>query len=257
MEQDKETVLYKNRLSELAERSYAKGIYTFTDFLTLAEQSVALDAQKELAFAGPSFFGGADFCERKMLRFGKEEELGYEQPFPITLLKISPSAPAFASELSHRDFLGSLMNLGIERAVLGDILLRDNTAYLFCCEHIAQYIMENLVSVRREKVTCSQIEDIRDLPEGLEPKKEIRRLSVASLRLDSLVAGVWHVSRTDAVELIEKGTVYINQKLCLSPDKQVKENDLVTVRGKGRFTFLGVNYMSRKGRDNVSVELFV
>ena len=80
---------------------------------------------------------GTEGCERQMLRFGSEETLGYEEAFPISCVVIRPSAPKFAEELTHRDFLGALMNLGIERDVLGDIIVRDAVGYVFCEDAMA------------------------------------------------------------------------------------------------------------------------
>ena len=75
-----------------------------------------------------------------MLRFGSEETLGYEEAFPISCVVIRPSAPKFAEELTHRDFLGALMNLGIERDVLGDIIVRGAVGYVFCEDAMADYL---------------------------------------------------------------------------------------------------------------------
>ena len=102
------------RLKELADRSYSNGQFTFTDFLSTAELSAFYEKEKELKFASPLPFGGCDIAERKIVRFGNPEELGYDQPFPITALCVEPVAAKFSDDLSHRDFLGALMNLGIK-----------------------------------------------------------------------------------------------------------------------------------------------
>ena len=122
----------KKRFAELAERSYQKNVYVFTDFLNLSEQAVFFEQERELSYAGYTLWGGTESSERRMLRFGTEELLGYEEPFPITCIRIRPAAKKFAEDLNHRDFLGALMHLGIERSVLGDICLRDQEAYLIC-----------------------------------------------------------------------------------------------------------------------------
>ena len=81
-------------------------------------------------------FGGAAGAERVMIRFGDEESLGYEQPFPIAIIKAEPVSPKFAEKLTHRDFLGAILNLGIERSTVGDIIVRESTAYFFVKEDI-------------------------------------------------------------------------------------------------------------------------
>ena len=118
-----DTELIKKRLSELADRSYSKGQFTFTQFLNMAELSVYYEIGKTLNYAKPSVYGGYEGAERAVVRFGNPEELGYEEAFPIDLLEISPVAEKFADDLTHRDFLGALMNLGIERELLGDIIV--------------------------------------------------------------------------------------------------------------------------------------
>jgi RNA-binding protein YlmH len=255
----KEEQLFRNRISELASRSYGKGIYTFTDFLSLSEQSTVLKMQREIGYAHPSFFGGADFCERRMLRFGCEDEMGYEEPYPICVIEVSPAAPAFASLLTHRDFLGAILNLGVERAVTGDIAIdrETNTAYVFCLESISEFLAENLVKVKRENVKCRIIYDLTELPSGIEPHLLRKTLSVASERVDAVISAAWNVSRTDSADSIRAGLVFINQRICTSPSESLKAGDLVSLRGKGRFIYLGVNYVSRKGRDNVSIDMFV
>ena len=255
----KEEQLFRNRITELAERSYGKGIYTFTDFLSLSEQSIVIEMQREISYAYPSFFGGADFCERRILRFGDEDELGYDEQYPIYAVEVAPAAPAFASPLTHRDFLGAILNLGIDRSVIGDIAIdRDtNTAYVFCLESISDFLAENLVKVKREGVKCRIIYELSELPQGIEPRLERKNLSVASARVDAVLSAAWNISRTDSSDAVKAGLVFVNQRLCMSPSDNLKEGDLVSLRGRGRFIYIGVNYVSRKGRDNISVDMFV
>ena len=158
-----ETELLKKRFAELSNKSYNAGIFTFTDFLGLAEQAVFETVKRQLGGVKYTAFGGADGAERVMLRFGDVGDLGYEVPFPITALKISPKDKKFAEKLTHRDFLGALLNLGIERSCLGDIVITDNEGYLFCKENIAEYLASELFRVRRTEVTVSVA---NTLPEG-------------------------------------------------------------------------------------------
>ena len=115
--------LLKKRFRELAEKCYRNNQYTFTGFLGLSEAACFYELEKELSYVPYTLFGGSDLCERVMLRFGSQEQLSYTEEFPISCLKISPLSQKFGEELGHRDFLGALMNLGIERSTLGDILV--------------------------------------------------------------------------------------------------------------------------------------
>ena len=132
----------------VAEDDRGQNIYTFTGFLGLSDHAVFFDMEKQLGYAGWELFGGNQDCERKMLRFGKEENLGYVEEFPITLLVIKPLMQKFADYLTHRDFLGAIMNLGIERSTIGDILIRDNIGYVFCQNKVAEYLVEQLDKIK-------------------------------------------------------------------------------------------------------------
>lgn len=120
-ETEKDLQQLKKRFLELAEKSYRQNIFTFTGFLSMAEQEAlfeAMNTQKGYSF---SLWGGSEGCERQMARFGSPEELGYEELYPIETLKVSPLLEKFADNFTHRDFLGAVMNLGIDRSTVGDI----------------------------------------------------------------------------------------------------------------------------------------
>lgn len=88
VENEKEIQQLKNRIRELADKSYNQNQYTFTGFLGLAEQDALWQVEREVKFAGITLYGGREEAERKLLRFGSEAELGYEQPFPICCIRI-------------------------------------------------------------------------------------------------------------------------------------------------------------------------
>ena len=142
------TELIKKRFSELAKRADSKGIFTYTPFLGLMEQDALFRMKRELSFIPFEAFGGADGCERVMVRFGNAETLGYDEPFPIKLLFAEPLSRKFADKLTHRDILGALMGLGIERETLGDIIIRDSGAYIFCAETMAEHIKDSFTKAK-------------------------------------------------------------------------------------------------------------
>ena len=249
-----EAELLKKRFAELANKSYNAGIFTFTDFLGLAEQAVFETVKRQLGGVKYTAFGGADGAERIMLRFGDEGDLGYEVPFPITALKISPKDKKFAEKLTHRDFLGALLNLGIERSCLGDIVIIDNEGYLFCKENIADYIASELFRVRRTEVTVSVVDA---LPEGELYKTEDITVQVSSERLDAVIARVFSLSREDAQGLFAKRLVFASGREIESASYWPKENEIVSVRGYGRFIYRGAKSLSKKGKINVLIEKYV
>ncbi len=241
----------QKRFSELAARSAGRGRYTYTRFLTLAEQDVLTRMERQLA-APLQWMGGYEGAERRIACFGREEDMGYPAPSPLVCLRIAPAGKKFAGDLGHRDFLGSLMGLGIERPLLGDIHISEGEGYLFCLEEIAPYIADNLTQVARVTVSCSLCAP----PEKLSEPPEISEVVVASERLDALIAAVWRMSRSEAQELLERGTVFIDGRLTESPSHTLKEGDLVSVRHRGRFRYEGMRRETKKGRLRVQVRVY-
>ena len=153
-------------------------------------------------------FGGYDGAERAVAAFGNGCQYA---EFPVKIIKAEPLSQKFADKLSHRDFLGSLMGLGIKRNVLGDIVIKENTGYIFCLDSIADYIVQNLDKVRHTGVKCSVV---HELPAGAVAEPEEKEIIVASLRLDVLAAAVYNFSRSGVKELFVQRKVFVNSALC-------------------------------------------
>lgn len=249
-----ETEQMQKRFLELGERAYQNGMYTFTPFLGLQEQSAFYSMERKLSHIPWIAFGGMEGCERKMVRFGSEELCGYFQPFPIACIAVRPVCAKFSEALSHRDFLGALIGLGIERDALGDIVVREKEAYVFCMERLAPFLMENLTSVRRTPVRC---ELAQKLPEGTFFQTKEKIVQLASIRADALCAHVWNLSRSDSLALFQAGRVFRNGQLCESGATTPHEGDILSARGYGRFIFKGVCGTTKKGRYNAVVEKYV
>ena len=247
-------LLTRKRLTELLRKSESAPYFIFTDFLGLMEQAIFHEVRKEFKGARYTFFGGAEGTERIMIRFGDPEELGYEEPFPIATLKIEPLSVKYAENLTHRDYLGSVLGLGIERSTLGDIIIREKTAYLFAKEDIADYIASSLEKVRRTDVKLSRVDT---LPEGELYKTERRRLQAVGERVDAVIAKLFSISRDDSLSLFKKGLVFADGRQILSPSYIPKENELISVRGHGRFIYRGYESLTKKGKLNIDVDLYV
>ena len=249
-----DTELIKKRLTELGRKSYSSGIFTFTDFLGLAEQAAFNEIKRELRGIHYEAFGGAEGAERVIIRFGSEEELGYSMPYPISIIKVEPQSQKYADRLTHRDFLGALLNLGIERHTLGDIVIIDNVGYIFALESIAPYIADSLIKVRRTDVSVSII---TELPEGELYRTERKTVQISSERLDAVIAKVYSLSREDAQVLFKKRLVFADGREIDSTSYAPKENEKISVRGHGRFIYIGRQSLSKKGKLNVAVEMYV
>lgn len=243
-----------NHISDLARRSYERNIYTFSGFLSLAEQSEVHSAERELSFTDVAFFGGTQGCERQMVRFGSERLLGYEEDFPISILEIKPLNAKFADILTHRDYLGAILSLGIKREILGDIIVRDNVGYVFCDSSMADFVSENLVSIKHTTVVCSVSDKC---PESAEPVFSEAELIISSNRCDALIAGLYKLSRSKSQDLFREGLVFINGRQTFSSSAEIKEGSAVSVRGYGKFIFDGVKATTGKGRIRVLVRKYI
>lgn len=241
--------ILKKRFRELYNRSQNRGIYIYSDFLNAYEQSL-LD--EEIRF-GYTLNGGYDDAERKLACFGNENDIGYEPSPPLKIICISPLSEKFADDLTHRDFLGSLMGLGIKRETLGDILISKNKGYLICLDTIAQYITDNLFKVRHTSVCCELCEKIplEDLPQ---PKEKI--VIVSSLRLDGIISAVYNLSRSKSSALIDGEKVFINGKLAKSNSINIENGSMISVRGYGRFRYTQVLGTTKKDRIRLLCEVY-
>ena len=250
---EKELQQLKSRLQDLARKSYQQNMFTFTGFLGLGEQDLFWQEEKELRYASYRYCGGDEQCERKILRFGSEEDLGYEEPFGIVCVHIAPLQEKFADDFSHRDFLGALMNLGIERSTLGDIRLGHKDAYLFCLETIAPYICDHLTQVKHTHVNCSLVEKMEDV---IQEEPEEVTVQVASERLDAVIAKVYHKSRNEVLDLFRAGKIFVDGRLCESNSRLPKPEEVITVRGFGKFIYGGIKGETRKGKLSVVARVF-
>lgn len=245
--------LLQKRFLELAEKAYARGTYTFTNFLGLAEQDLFALVRRELVHVPHSLFGGCDGCERVMVRFGDRDLCGYDQPFPILCVKAAPLSQKFADKLTHRDFLGALMNLGIDRAQLGDIVIREDSAYLFCTETIAPFVCEHLTRAKHTDLSCAVT---NALPEGSLYTLESRECLVSSERVDGVAAHVWHLSRTELADRIRSGKLFVNGRRCESGSQPLKPGDVISLRGEGRFVYRGVQRTTKSGKLSIEIEVY-
>lgn len=237
----------EKRFLELADRAEQRYYTTFSDFLNLEEESTLNALHFNMDYR---LFGGYEGAERCVAAFGYD--CG-ETEFPITIIKAEPVSLKFADKLSHRDFLGSLMGLGIKREVLGDIVIADNIGYIFCLNSIAEYIVQSLSKVRHTIVKCSIVEA---LPNSAVKKPEEEQLVVASERLDVIVSAVYNFSRSAVKELFIARKIYVNSRLCENFSYIPKEKDIISVRGKGRFVYNGVLGKTKKSRNVISVGVY-
>ena len=242
---ENETLL-KKRLTELSHRAFERSYTTYSTFLNLQEISILKSLKVDSKY---SLFGGYENADRCVAAFSNDEVYSY----PIVCIKIEPLQQKFSDKLTHRDFLGALMNLGIERGMLGDIKIINNEGYLFCLDKISQYIVDNLSSIKHTSVKCKIIDDIPELFNQIPDEEEY---IVSSLRIDTVVSAVFKMSRNSASQLINQEKIFINSKTVYKDSVQLKEGDVVSVRGYGKFIYSQTVNETRKHKMVVAIRLY-
>lgn len=256
-----ETEILLSRAAELKERTADNSVVTSTNFLSLDERNILAPLEKRNnKYADTFYYGGYADAERTVAVFvpafyevtdieaffGENEEYN-----PLTVIEVSKDR---FTEMSHRDYLGSLMALGIKRATLGDIIVTDKGAYIISLKSIAKYICENLKRTGRGSVSCSEV-DFSALPSCEDNGKDIF-CSVASLRLDCVVAAAFSLSRSAAVEAINKGIVYVDSMQIMKTDYLLSEKSKIVLRGKGKAVISEESGKSKKGRTHLLIKRY-
>lgn len=224
----------------------------FSDFLDGAEQAAV---NREVLFPygfGVMIYGGFPDAEKKIIGVFPEWEEPSPEAFPIVCLR---AEGGYSRTLTHRDYLGSVMGLGIAPSKLGDIVVGDGGAYIFLHRDIAGYVSESLSKIGRESVKISLIEDPSAVT--IERKYLTVETVCASERLDALTAAAANISRSEAAKLIDGGKVKLNHLEVTKTSEPVKEGDLLSIRGSGRFIVDGFGAETRKKRLHVTLKKFI
>ena len=222
LKDDEDKIIFAKALDRLTE-SVNKEISTFTDFIDPARCETLILIFKKMNKREIKSFGGHENAERKIIGFIVNDE----EIFPITPITFTFNAK-FCKPPSHRDYLGAVLGLGLERRKIGDILLGENGATIFVSSDIAEYICENLKQAGRVAIKGKIGEVITSVSQSKE-----KRITVPSLRTDAVISSAFNLSRRDSSALIESEKVFVNGK----PAKKtqlISAGDTITVRGKGR-----------------------
>ncbi len=247
MSRTAEEVFPLERMEELAARAERTEKACFTPFLTPVEAENARIAAKRQC-AALSLFGGYEDAERQMAQFAPDEEGLLD--FPMAILEITwprQSAP------DHRALLGSVMALGVKRQCLGDIVLLEDKAYLFADQAMAQHLADSLTQAGRVNLKVQLAEEA---PALQAPVGQAVHQTVASLRLDAVIASGLNMSREKAAALITSGHVKLRYMPTLRTDAKVEAGDRVSIRGMGRLQLLEVGQPTRKGRLPITLMRF-
>lgn len=242
------------KVLDRAEQAERRNIPAATDFLSPQQQIQALDLLRlaGVSEAGYVLQGGYGGAERKILLFLPDWLEAEDAESPIRCLRASYRED---EKLTHRDFLGSLMGLGIIREKIGDILVGPDSADLLVLDSVAEFLLQSWPSAGRAKLRVSAIEpDHLHIPAV--QKKEVRD-TVSSLRLDAVASSGFRLARGKAAALIESGRVQLNWRECVKPDKLLEAGDVVSARGFGKFELAEVGGLTRKGRVSIVLRVYV
>ncbi len=241
---NKEEQMLQKRLLELSSIAYQRDIVTFSDFLNLNELHILQSIPKNELSSRYELFGGYEYAERQMVAF-LPDALCYEYEYPIEVLRVSAVHKKYAESLTHRDYLGALLNLGIERSKIGDLAVTDDACLIFCHADMSDFICKEFTRVRHTLVSVErmQLSEFHYVPERTEIKG-----NVSSIRLDTVLSSAFPISRSKLVGYIEGGKVFVNGKMITSNGYRLKENDIISVRGMGRIQYDGIISETKKER---------
>ncbi len=251
-------------LEEKALKCSNCNMITCSRFLDMHERSLASSVKLPQGVKR-FFYGGFDDSERTIAVFfpdyadiNSSEDAekyfeSYPEDCPIKILEITKDR--FSKALGHRDYLGAVMGLGVNRDVTGDIIVNDNGCFMAVIENMADYIAENMNKAGRGTLTIKAKNpfEIKNLTkrEGVSDS-----FTVSSPRLDSIIKNGFGVSRDVAAESIEHGLVFVNDLECVKPDKKINNGDKITFRHKGRIIIENCDNFSKKGRNIVKILKF-
>lgn len=261
----KDELLLEKRLIELSKTAYHRDIVTYSDFLNLNELNILHTLPKDKLYSAYFTFGGYETAERQMAAFlpdalslrdnmDKNEGLFCRPDYPFSVARIEPLHQKYAEQLTHRDYLGALLNLGVERSKIGDIMVEEKKAILFVQKELFSFLQSELTRVRHTSVQLRE-QNMEDF--SYNPRYEEIKGTVASVRLDSLLSLAFSASRTKLSGLIEAAKVFVNGKLITTNSYQVQEEDIISVRGMGKFQYKAALSKTKKNRIFVTLYKYI
>ena len=229
---------------------------TATGFLDSHEQALARKVSMHAAGIRTLMYGGYDDAERRMLVcIPADLPVSNEEATDGLLSVLRVSVQAGSHRLNHRDYLGSILGLGIDRRLTGDILVREDGADIFIVPDIAEFLLREYsqagrTAVRTELVSADEV-IIPDM------RCEIIRDTVSSVRLDSVISTAFRLSRGNAAEAIRKGLVSMDHAECLKVDAKVEEGSALVLKGKGKAVLEEIGNESKKNRIWIRIKRYI
>ncbi len=230
-----------------------------TDFLDMYQISLVKSFLKKIEFSNYILFGGFENSERKILIIYPDKynqdmiTKNYNKILKVIRIQLIEED---MGKLTHRNYLGGIVKLGMKREKIGDILVSNEGADIIVKEETAETLKNELATLTRFENAKFEIIEYQDLREQIIKVEEIS-IIVPSLRLDNFVSDLARTSRSKAVQIIDSERVFINGQNETKSSKQVKLGDVITIRGKGRFVVKEFSGSTRSGRTVVKIEKYV
>ena len=231
----------------------------YTDFLDLAQIELVQKFINKIKLENYMVYGGFDQAERKLFVIYPEKFNSFvvEKNLTNIVQIIRIELPDdLKGKYTHRDYLGAVIKLGVERKKIGDIIVDNDGADIIVDKDIVKFLLENLGSLTRFSKSIITVQNIDDL-RPVEIKKEEIEIIVSSMRLDNVISELARCSRNKALDIINMERVLINFECETKKTKQIKPGDMVTIRGKGRFFIKEIIGQTRSGRTVIKIEKFV
>jgi len=245
----KDEWLFSSHIKDCANLSEKNNKVKFSGFLDLRMQKIARVTAEGIN-NNFMLYGGFEDAERKMFGAFPDYVFDKKEAFPISFIEFSYSRP-----LTHRDFLGSIMSLGIKRELIGDILVGENKSYVIVQNSFADHIVDNLSKIGNVGIKariCNKNEVT-----FFESNFEENTVIVSSLRLDCVIAALCNKSRSDASRFILSDKVMVNHESVLSVSKLVCDGDVISVRSIGKFKIGEVLSKTKKERLVLSYKKYI
>lgn len=249
--QDLKNVLLKalNKVSSVLNNH----IEVSTDFLDPYERKNMIQILRGIDEVSFREEGGYIESERKIIRIFPYYLSGDDIDLGIEILEIRWDSRF--GQISHRDCLGALLGLGIKREKIGDILVLDGGFQVIVESKISDFITYNLSKIGRKTVSVKKISSEEITIK--EPQSKEVFFTISSNRLDSVIAGIFNISRAIAQKSIDSERVKLSFEPVFSSSKEVLENDLISVRGMGRAKVIEIGDVTKKGRQKVRAKIFI
>lgn len=251
---EEERMLLARTLDKL-ELARTRSVPACTGFLSPGERASVEALLNAAGHPRHLFFGGYEGAERTLCAFlpdWQEEDGWVGEDCPVSALRASFPEDA---ALSHRDFLGSILGLGITREKVGDLLVERGRCDIIILKEIEPFLLLHLEGAGRTRLRLSPIGLAALTPKT--PEVRLIRDTVATLRLDAVAATGFSLPRSKAADLISSGKLHLNRRECLKPDKAVAEGDVLTCRGLGKCVVRSAGGLSKKGRIMLELERYI